>query len=222
MIRDVLKNFTTEHRFAKAFHRNLADCDWTPHPRYSVFTQYDASFYVEQKEAFLHKYKCFWAVSKTIQPKRIVELGTHAGSSADAYLSATPTAHYVGVDKFCMDEDIRREDDGRRWQPLAVANALFEARGFRNYEFISTNLRSLDTLPCKSDFVVVDAAHDFDNQYADMKLALTAEPTFIFVDDVSGEAEQAVNKFLAEDSDRVAFACPIEYVGGGSVIKMNT
>lgn len=223
MLGRILGRVAPEREFARTFQQNLAACDWTPHPLYSVFTQYDASFYAGQREAFLHKYRCFWAVSRTIGPRHILELGTHAGSGADAYVSATPTAGYTGVDKFCTDEDIRREDDGSPWRPLEVAEALFKSRGFQNYEFVVANLRDLTTLPRKSDFVVVDAAHDFFNQYEDMKLALTAEPDWIFVDDVTGEAERAVSMFLTDDAKgRVDFTCPVEYTGSGLVIRLKS
>jgi hypothetical protein len=44
-------------------------------------------------------------------------------------------------------------------------------------------------LPEHAELVVVDAAHDFDNEYADLQLALTADPEFIFVDDANAEHE---------------------------------
>ena len=112
---------SAQARFYRAFVRNLAACDWQPHPRYSVFTQYDGSFYLTRKEEFLHKYRSMWAVSRTVSPQKIIELGTHAGSSADAYLSATPSASYVGIDKFCSDETITHEATGELWRPMGVA-----------------------------------------------------------------------------------------------------
>lgn len=212
-------------RFQRSFNENLKNCTWKPHRQYSVFTQYDQDFYLKQKRAFLHKYRCFYAVSKTIAPRRIIELGTHAGASADAYMSATPDAEYIGFDQF--DDGVLsgavHEVDGLPWQPQKVAKQLFEARGFKNYELIKVDLRSLDKLPFLSDFVVVDAAHDFENEYADLKLALTAKPSHIFVDDSDCElgAKPALEKFLAEDlKDEVDYFCGIDYIGGGLVIKL--
>jgi hypothetical protein len=209
-----------EQEFRSRFARNLANCHWEPHPVYSVFTQYDQEYYLERKEVFLHKYRCFYAVSKTIQPKKILEMGTSAGSSADAYLSATPTASYVGFDSFGVDFNRVRQEV---WDPYEVATKLFALRGFNNYELIRGDLRNLERLSCKSDFVVVDAGHDFDNQYADLKLALTAKPRFIFIDDAEGEdgVKLAVEYFLNNDiNDRVDYAVDIDYQGGGLVIKL--
>src|SRR5436309_11973141 len=92
----VLENRDTRHsvsslslkKFRQTFAQNLLSCSWEPHPLYSVFTQFDAEYYLNQKEAFLHKYRSFYAVSKTISPNTIIELGVCAGAGADAYLSA--------------------------------------------------------------------------------------------------------------------------------------
>ncbi|MGZ8844567.1 MAG: glycosyltransferase family 4 protein, partial [Pyrinomonadaceae bacterium] len=63
----------TKNRFRHAFTENLVKCDWSPHPLYSVFTQYDRDYYLRQKDDFMHKYRCFYAVSKTISPEKIIE-----------------------------------------------------------------------------------------------------------------------------------------------------
>lgn len=212
-------------KFRAAFLDNLATCSWEPHPQYSVFTQYDQQYYRSQQDAFLHKYKCFYAVSKTVSPRIILELGTHAGSSADAYISATPTAQYLGFDQF--EDGVLRglvhQVDKTPWRPREVAEQLFASRGFRNYKLIKANLRELEKLPATADFVVVDAAHDFQNEYADLRLSLTAHPQYIFVDDSDDEtqAQPAIEKFLKEDvADNVEFLLSVNYVGGGLVIKL--
>jgi len=206
--------------FRREFEGNLRNCTWKPHPLYSVFTQYDQEWYLAQQEAFLHKYLCFYAVSKTIAPRRIIELGACAGASGDPYLSAAPEADYLGIDVFGVNV---RHDDGAEWDPYKIAEQLFYDRGFKNWRLLRTNLRTLNELPGEADFVVVDAAHDFDNEYADLQLALTAKPTFIFIDDADdeNEAQPAIEKFLKEDlRDRVAYTFAVRYIGGGLVIKL--
>ncbi|HVF27265.1 MAG TPA: hypothetical protein VM943_03420 [Pyrinomonadaceae bacterium] len=206
--------------FRERFDENLRVCDWEPHHLYSVFTQYDQEYYLSQKDIFLHKYRCFYAVSKTISPARIIEMGTSAGSSADAYLSATPGAHYVGLDVFATGT---RRDDHSVWDPFLIAKQLFKSRGYKKNELIRVNLRTLDKLPHSADLVVVDASHDFENEYADLRLALTAKPTFIFIDDAADEndAKPAVEKFLSEDlQGRTEYTLPVDYQGGGLIIKL--
>lgn len=212
-------NRLTHEEFGDRLVHALAHCDWAPHPQYSVFTQYDQDYYFKHGEAFRQKYRCMWAVSKVIQPAVILEFGTHAGSSADAYISASPEATYFGIDLF---QEGKREDDGSPWVPLAVATALFESRGFENYTFLPADLRSIDPdeLPL-ADLVVVDAAHDYDNELADLRLAISGAPTYIFVDDSEGEeAKEAIAQFLQECGDRVEWTYAIGYIGGGLVIKL--
>jgi glycosyltransferase involved in cell wall biosynthesis/predicted O-methyltransferase YrrM len=210
----------TRDQFARRFEENLRVCTWREHPLYSPFTQFDQEYYLAQRHAFVHKYRCFYAISRTILPSSIIELGTCAGSSADAYLSASPHAKYTGIDMFGANA---RHDDGSVWYPLDVAQALLTDRGFTNWRLIQKDLRLLQSLPEPAELVVVDAAHDFDNEYADLQLALSAHPTFIFVDDAEDEtqAKPAIEKFLREDLEgRVEYTVPIQYLGGGLVIKL--
>lgn len=205
--------------FKREFEKNFSQCDWKPHPLYSVFTQYDFEYYLRREEEFQRKYRCFYAVSKTIAPKSIIEMGMSAGSSADAYLSAAPEATFIGMDTF----GVYARGDNVVWDPYQIAGDLFRSRGFSNWELVRINLRSLQELPGLADLVVVDAAHDFENEYADLQLALTAKPKFIFVDDSDDEndARPAIEKFLVEDlKGRVAYTVGVPYTGGGLVIKL--
>jgi predicted O-methyltransferase YrrM len=217
--------------FERRFLENLRNCQWEPHTLYSVFTQFDKEYYLQQREAFLHKYRCFYAVSKTVSPERMIELGVCAGAGADAYLSATPQAEYTGIDTFgepfSADDDspwkVLRVDENSLWKPYDIARRLLEERGFKRYRLITANLRHMDKLPHTADLVIVDAAHDFENEYADLRLALSAQPDFIFVDDAEDEAQAkpAIEKFLNEDlKERVEYTLPIHYIGGGLIIKL--
>jgi predicted O-methyltransferase YrrM len=214
-----IRRLTSAEHFHERFLSNLRKCDWSPHLLYSSFTQCDQEFYLAKPAEFLHKYRCFWAVSRTISPRAIIELGCLAGSSADAYLSATPSASYTGFDVF--REETHRTT-GLPWLPFEIAHLLAADRGFTQYEFIKRDLRTLHALPGEADFVVVDAAHDFENQYADLLLALSARPTFIYVDDMWGkEVQQAVERFLSNDvRRRLEYTVPLDYFGGGLVIKL--
>jgi hypothetical protein len=217
--------------FSDRFYENLATCTWTPHPLYSVFTQHDADYYLQRKDEFLHKYQCFYALSKTIGPRRIIELGVAAGASADAYLGGSPDTFYTGIDTFgepfspADDSPWRalRKTDDSLWKPLDIAHRLLEDRGFRGYRLITANLRHLHRLPHRADLVIVDAAHDFENEYADLKLALTAEPIFIFIDDAdrTQQAWPAIEKFMQEDlRGAIEYTLPIDYLGAGLLIKL--
>ncbi len=207
-------------KFEESLHRNLESGGWLPHPEYSVFTQYDYRYYTTLKDEYLYKYQCFHAVARTIRPRRIIELGTHAGSGADAYLSGWPEADYIGIDMF--GAGIRSSYTGQPWEPYAIAEKLLGSRGFK-FRLIRANLRELRELPEQADLVVVDAAHDFDNEYGDLQLALSANPEWLFVDDAADRlnAGAALKRFLAQDlAGRVEYTVPVEYIDGGLVIRL--
>ncbi len=206
-----------DEAFLEEFRAHLGACTWEPHKLYSVFTQYDKESYLVNKEKYLKKYQSLYAIAKTIKPKKIIELGTSAGSSADAYISGSGAA-YLGIDTFGIGYDV----DDKPWDPYKIANKLFKARKFTNYRLLNINLRALAMLPELADMVVVDAAHDFDNEYQDLKLALTAKPRFILVDDINGkECALAVKKFINHDvKGSVESLAIIEYEGNGLIIKL--
>jgi hypothetical protein len=206
--------------FRARFDANYRSCTWSPHPKYSVFTQYDQAWYLQHRAAFEHKYRCFYAVSKTMAPTSIIELGTSAGSSGDAYMSGSPAASFLGFDTFGA---VPRRDNGELWDPYVIASELFRDRGFKDWRLVRKNLREMNELPEKADLVVVDAAHDPINEYADLRLALTANPAYIFIDDTDdrNNAGPALHRFRTEDlAGRVEFAFPVKYVGGGVVLKL--
>ena len=210
----------SREEFEQTFLRNATTCRWEPHPLYSVFTQYDQDYYLNRAQVFLCKYKCFYAISKTISPKKIIEMGVCGGSSADAYLSASPEAEYLGIDLFNLNT---RHDDHSIWDPYDIARRLFESRGFQNYQLLKADLRTIPSLPYQADFVIVDAAHDFESAYADLKLAMTASPTFLFIDDADdvNDAKPAIEKFLSQElNGRVDYTAHIAYQGGGLIVKL--
>jgi glycosyltransferase involved in cell wall biosynthesis/predicted O-methyltransferase YrrM len=205
--------------FKRRLSSNIQSCPWQPHPVYSVFTQYDREYYLERQDYFIRKYRCFYAVSATISPASIIELGTSAGAAADAYLSASPQARFLGIDVF--GEAVY--PDGSSWNPLEISEKLFTERGFQHWQLLRADLRKMKRLPSQAELVVVDAAHDFPNAYADLKLALTANPSFIFIDDADDEndAKPAIERFLEKDlRNRVEYTCHVDYIGGGLVIKL--
>lgn len=210
----------SREEFEEAFLTNVTNSNWEPHPLYSVFTQYDQEYYLDRARVFVCKYKCFYAISKTISPKKIIEMGVCGGSSGDAYLSAAPEAQYLGIDLFHLNI---RHDDHSSWDPYDVARRLFESRGFPNYQLLKADLRTLSELPYQADFVIVDAADDAESAYLDLKLAMTASPAFLFIDDCDDlkDAKPAIEKFLSHDlNGRVDYTVHIAYQGGGLVIKL--
>ena len=203
--------------FVQLFSKALTESDYTVHPKYSVFTQYDGPGYYEPaRAAFEHKYRIFSTITRVLQPECIIELGTHAGSGAHAYLHGAPKAKYIGYDIFGSGQI--SSYDGKPWQPFEVAtNLLTEINA--SFSLVKGDLRNIQELPL-SDFVVVDAAHDFTNAYLDCLLAHTAKPQYIWVDDYSGHDVAIAVGEAAAKSGNYEWWHRIEYINAGLIIKM--
>jgi len=85
---------------------------------------------------------------------------------------------------------------------------------------IRTNTRDIEDLP-QVDFVLVDCAHDYRNQYRDCVLALKANPKWIYVDDIIvPEAALAVKDFQKDFKHLIHSVDKIEQINGGCLITM--
>tara|TARA_S200002703_G_scaffold141462_1_gene133358 strand:+ start:501 stop:1133 length:633 start_codon:yes stop_codon:yes gene_type:complete len=195
--------------------------DWMPEIKYSVFAQPDKEFYYEHEQGFIRKYKVFRAISKILKPKKIIELGTCAGSSADAYLDAVNwKVFYHGYDLWDTPAPYTENGELKKWDTFAICKDLFAARKYTNYKLNKTDTRDLRLLP-SSDFVAVDAAHDYRNAYQDLILAYTARPKYMLVDDTVGyEVRQAVEDWTHVNADKVESVDYIEHINGACIITL--
>lgn len=201
--------------FSRQFNSTLTASEYVVHPKYSVFTQYDGKRYYEpMRLEFERKYRCFAAVTAVLQPDHIVELGTHAASGAHAYLYGAPNAKYSGYDLFGQGT---REDTKKPWLPYDISLELLSEIG-ADFKLYKRDLRDVKQLPV-ADFVAVDAAHDFQNEYQDMKLALTAKPQYVWVDDRKGaEVTEAIQQWV--DEVQPEWVYEVEYCDGGWLAKL--
>src|SRR4051794_5262627 len=58
---------------------------------------------------WLPYYRTKWAIARTLQPKRVLEIGVRYGYSALAFLDACPEAQYLGID---IDSDLYGGENG--------------------------------------------------------------------------------------------------------------
>ena len=194
---------------------------WEAEERFTVFAQPDKAFYLPQKLFYIHKYQVLHALVKYLKPKSIVELGVCAGSGTNAMLSALDwECEYHGYDQW--EHLPPNEIDGKLiyWDRFAIVNEIFKANNFKNFKLIRTNTRDIEELP-KADFVLVDAAHDYRNQYRDCVLALNAEPRWIYVDDLIGpDVSLAVEDFVKDYSSCIESVEEIEQINKGCLITL--
>lgn len=208
----------TSHLFYKRLKRFSRPDLWSPHPDYSVFTQYDQENYRPHPKEFLRKYRMFYALSRFVRAKSIVELGCSAGSAADAYLSGSPGAKYLGIDVFGKT---KHRVTGKVWDPYRIAQALFRARGYRNWRLWRKDLRSLKRLPGRADWVIVDGAHDYESARKDLELAMTAGPKFILVDDARElSVRSAICEFAVFRKREIRWAALMNTIDGAVLLAM--
>ena len=193
------------------------DTSWTQDEQYSVFAQPDKSYYLDQRERFEHKYRTFRAVSMVLRPKVIVELGTHCGSGADAYLSGVDYgAHYIGYDSFGVVE----VDGFGVYDPQKRCRDMFRARGYDDFNLITCDLRDVRTTP-KADLFCVDAGHDYRNAYQDLLLALRSGSRWIHADDYCGnELRLAIRDITMNYADHFSGMAEIDQFSGSLLLEV--
>lgn len=199
--------------------QETADNDtWVPDEEFSVFNQWDKSYYIADRERFTHKYRVFKAITTVLKPDHIVELGTHGGSGADAYLTGVDyQARYTGYDSFGTAYD----ENGEPWEPADRCKMLFAARGFNRFNLVTCDLRVTDCVAA-GDLAIVDAGHDYRNAYQDLILCARTEPDYIHVDDFpgNGEVHMAVEDFIKNYRDSVDGMAYISHISGSALIRM--
>lgn len=197
--------------------QETADNDtWVPDEEFSVFNQWDKSYYQGHRDGFTHKYRVFKAITSVLKPEHIVELGTHGGSGADAYLTGVGyQARYTGYDSFGTAYD----ENGEPWEPAERCKMLFAARGFNRFNLVTCDLRNLDEV-VPGGLAIVDAGHDYRNAYQDLLLCYRSKPDYIHVDDYSNDVEVAVRDFIQNYRHKVSGVGLISHINASALIQM--
>ena len=193
--------------------------DWQPEHEFSVFNQYDHSFYDSQRRGFLWKYRIFFAVAAVLKPSTITELGTGAGSSFDAFNSGNKLKGYTGYDMF---PTVEHEDTKSSWSFHDRAREVTSKRQVPS-KLIKADLRNLNEVE-GADLIVIDAAQGYRNCYRDLKLAFNAKPRpkFILLDDYHGEQIAAFQDAEEDFAGMVKDVARLDYVcGGGLLVQLN-
>jgi len=128
-----------------------------------------------QTEEFRIGYACFkHCVAKVIEPRTICEIGIGGGMGARAFLAASPSAHYLGI-----DDGSKQRDDHWPFIDYVRQSLQFHKYSFEFQIIDSTNLAELP----HADLFHVDGAHDFNHAFNDVKLAVQSDSEWILVDD---------------------------------------
>lgn len=138
------------------------DPDWVNHGRDSFRSGY---------AAFKHQ------VAKTLQPKRILEIGVGPGTAALAFADACPGVEYVGMDVLEM-----QQRHGHR-----ITERVFDIMQERG---VNARLEVVDTQRLHDvgkfrgfDLAHIDGSHAFNSVCNDLRLCWRAEIPWILCDD---------------------------------------
>ena len=157
-------------------------------------------------------YKTKYAISKIINPSKILEIGVRYGYSVGAFLNASPKAYVLGIDN---DSDTY----GGRSGALEWARDCFSNY---NFEIMVEDSQNLTVLPGGSyDLVHIDGQQDGGGTFHDLSLAVK-QATWILVDGYFWTSEnfREANEFLIRYKDAIEFSIAIPGYAGELLIRV--
>lgn len=157
-------------------------------------------------------YKTKFAISKIINPSKILEIGVRYGYSVSAFLSASPKAHVLGIDN---DSDTYGGKSGAlKWARDCLSNF--------NFEIMVEDSQNLTVFPGGSyDLIHIDGQQDGGGTFHDLSLAVK-QATWILVDGYfwSDNNFREANEFLIRYKDAIEFSIAIPGYAGELLIRV--
>ena len=167
------------------------------------------------KELFprwINYYKTKYAISKVINPSKILEIGVRYGYSVSAFLSASPKAYLLGIDN---DSDTY----GGRSGALKWAK---DRLSFYDFEILVEDSQNLRIFPGGSyDLIHIDGQQDGGGTFHDLSLAVK-QATWILVDGYfwSNNNFREANEFLIRYKDAIEFSIALPSYAGELLIRV--
>ncbi|BDA75728.1 hypothetical protein CAL7716_098940 [Calothrix sp. PCC 7716] len=164
-------------------------------------------------EDWIDYYKLKWAIANVLNPSSILEIGVRFGYSAVAFLEASPSAKYVGI-------DLDTNSYG------GVKGAIDWARQITQQystEFIVADTQSMEFFPGDVyDLIHVDGQQDGDSSFHDLKLAIK-QARYVLVDGYFWTRPNflAVSDFLFHNVDLLDWYGVIPGYAGELLIKVS-
>ena len=131
------------------------------------------------------------SVAKSLQPRRILEIGVYSGIAALSFLAAVPDAEYVGIDNLDLEKSLGIEVVSKTKEKL-------DALGYKNTIIVGDS-QQLSTLPDGPyDLIHVDGCHSKEAAQHDVTLAWNAlTPSGHMLIDNGHDASVCAGTFLA-------------------------
>ncbi len=159
-------------------------------------------------------YRMKYAIASVLQPRSILEIGVRYGYSARAFLEASPSAHYCGIDNGSEDYG------GAGLAAAGWAEAITQAF---DTQFLKADSQALVRFPGEEyDLVHVDGQQDEVGIRQDLEKAMS-QSRFILVDGFTWMAEnyRSGNQFLLEHRQDLAYYLVIPGYAGELLIRVS-
>jgi len=157
-------------------------------------------------------YRLKWAIARVLQPRSILEIGVRFGYSMLAFLDASPSARYVGID---LDSATFGGSVG------AIGWARHVAKGYRA-DFIVGDSTKMDRFPGdRYDLIHIDGQQDGQGTMHDLRLA-SGQGSYVLVDGYFWSRQNflGASEFLFRYRDLIEFYEVIPGYAGELLIKM--
>ena len=147
----------------------------------SILCPEDNRITKDNLKVFAPYYTIKYNICKSINPKKIAEIGVRAGYSGWSFLQAVPTAEYIGLDANNGKHGGRGGEDGKykKWAQKILSPY--------NYKLIDIDTQKVSFLSINEiDFFHVDGDHSVIGVQHDLDLAFNtlSENGVILIDDI--------------------------------------
>lgn len=170
--------------------------EWVANVLHPIDRAGSGGIYCFETPEWHESYKIKHHIAKAINPKIIIEVGVRYGYSAHAFLSACPSARYIGID---ADTPYFSGMAGSTcdWAFTMLRKTI---TSFPFLELIRVNTQEVDVSPMvpAADLIHIDAAHDYKGATKDLETLWPKCNQAMLVDDYvgTGSVHDAVDLFV--------------------------
>ena len=164
-------------------------------------------------EEWISYYRLKFAIVRLLQPKSILEVGVRYGYSAIAFLQASPSAKYLGI-------DADRENFGGQPGALEWARQITEPY---DAEFLVADTQTMKRFPGGPyDLIHIDGQQDGAGTFHDLRRAIS-QGRWVLLDGYFWTQENFVNAndFLIKYKDVIRYAVAIPGYAGDLLIRVS-
>jgi len=168
----------------------------------SVLYPEDKRINATNLKVFAKYYEIKYNICKSINPKKIAEIGVRAGYSGWSFLQAAPTAEYIGLDANNGKHGGRGGQDGcyKKWAKKLLSPYNYSLIDIDTQKAEKLDLTEIDFFHVDGDHSVIGVQHDLDLAFPTL-----SKNGVILVDDVDylPKVKEGVDSWLKKMKGKV-------------------